>query len=200
MRILLLGATGRTGRIVLEEALRRGYDVTCLVRFPQKIKTTNARMQVLKGSPQLTEDLQTALKGCDAVINVLNISRHSDFPWSSLGAPMDLLSDVASKLIPLAASHSVKRIIVCSAWGVAETKNDIPRWFAWFIDNSNIGAAYRDHERQEALLRSSGLPWTIVRPSGLRNSKRSQKIVESFDNVPRPRLTISRLSLCKISC
>ncbi|MEO0331023.1 MAG: hypothetical protein AAF223_04960, partial [Bacteroidota bacterium] len=46
-------------------------------------------------------------------------------------------------------------------WGVADSINDIPKWFRWFIDNSNIGVAYQDHERQEKILSKSSLDWTI---------------------------------------
>ncbi len=67
------------------------------------------------------------------------------------------LSDVMKNVIELAEIHKVKRIIACSAWGAAETKKDLPAWFRWFIDNSNIGYTYRDHERQEKLLMNSKL-------------------------------------------
>ena len=107
------------------------------------------------------------------------------------------LSYVMKNVIELAAIHKVKRIIACSAWGAAETKNDLPAWFRWLIDNSNIGYTYKDHERQEKLLMSSTLSWTIVRPTGLTNFKKYQQIIESYNNKPKPRMTINRISLAK---
>lgn len=194
MKILLLGATGRTGKWVLKAALKEGHQVVCLARNVQRIPD-RAGCKRIEGSPSVETDLAQALAGCDAVINVLNISRRSDFPWSRLRTPADFLSRVIAHLIPLAEKHQVSRVVLCSAWGVGDSHKDIPWWFRWFIDNSNIGVAYRDHEKQENLLAASPLNWSIIRPVGLTNSTKAQKIRESRGNVPKPRLTIGRQSL-----
>lgn len=197
MKILLLGATGRTGKYVVDESLQRGYQLNCLVRDAQKIKTVHERLKIFEGSPEKLSDIEQAIKNCEAIINVLNISRNSDFPWAKLRTSPIFLSGVMKNVIELAEIHKVKRIIACSAWGAAETKNDLPRWFRWLIDKSNIGLTYIDHERQEKLLMSSHLLWTIVRPAGLTNSKKYQEIVESYNNKPKPKMTISRISVAK---
>jgi putative NADH-flavin reductase len=197
MKILLLGATGRTGKLVVNEVLQRGHELNCLVRDPQKIKSVHERLKVFQGSPEKKSDLEASIKNCEAIINVLNVSRNSDFPWSKLRTPPTFLSEVMKNVIELAENHSAKRIVVCSAWGAAETKKDLPSWFRWFIDNSNIGYTYRDHERQEKLLMSSRLLWTIVRPVGLTNFKKYQEIIETFNNKPKPRMTVNRISLAR---
>ncbi len=196
MKLLLLGATGRTGKRVLEEALSRGYEIHCLSRNADRIKPQSG-LTVFEGDPSNASDLEKVISGCDAVINALNISRTSDFPWAKLRTPETYLSDVMSALIPLAEANATKRIIICSAWGTAETKKDLPKWFKWIIDNSNVGAAYRDHERQEAILSASGMDWTVVRPVGLTNSKKPQGIKETFENDPRPGLTVSRQAVAQ---
>jgi len=196
MRILLLGATGRTGRYVLEKALEDGLEVNCLVRNAGGLKPQKG-LTIFEGNPNDATKLEEAITGCEGVLSVLNISRHSDFPWSKLRTPENYLSEVMGKLIPIAEKSNVKRITICSAWGVAETEKDIPKWFKWIIDNSNVGAAYRDHVRQEDLLSKSRLNWTIVRPVGLTNSGSNQVIRESFDNKPKPSLTVSRKRVAK---
>lgn len=153
-------------------------------------------LNILEGNPAKKTDLEQAVAGTEAIINVLNVSRKSDFPWAKLRTPETFLSDVMSLLIPLSKQAQVRRLVVCSAWGVLETKADIPGWFRWFMDNSNIGAAYRDHERQEALIDKSKIDWTIVRPVGLTNGKK-QKVKVTVENNPRPSLTISRLSVAQ---
>lgn len=193
MKILVLGATGRTGKHVVEEALRKGHELNCLVRNPHAL-SPKAQLTIIEGTPENPSDLEKAIQGCDALISVLNVSRKSDFPWAPLRAPETFLSDVMKSVILQAEKYNLKRIIVCSAWGVSETKKDIPALFRWLMDSSNIGFAYRDHERQEELLIRSNLPWTIVRPVGLTNAKKNQEIMESFDNEPNPKLTISRAS------
>lgn len=195
MKLLLLGASGRTGKLVLKELLNKGYTVNCLVRKQPEQQLAGANYLI--GSPDDKALMKNALDGCEAVISVLNISRASDFPWAKLRTPERFLSGVMNILIPLARDKNIKRIIACSAWGVLETKAHIPAWFRWLIDHSNIGAAYADHERQEKILQQSGLNWTIVRPAALINSRKSQRILESYRNEPQPKLTISRLSVAR---
>jgi len=194
MKILLLGATGRTGKLVLEKALESRYEVNCLSRNSERIEPQEG-LTIFEGNPNNKTDLENALTECDFVVNVLNISRKSDFPWATIRTPENYLPDVMNTLIPIAEDNHLKRIVVCSAWGVAETKNDIPKWFRWLIENSNIRVTYQDHERQEELLKKSDLNWTIIRPTGLTNSKKEQNIRETFEKIPKPSLTISRQSV-----
>jgi len=193
MKILILGATGRTGKHLYQTALEKGYEVNCLARNISRIAPQEG-LHLFEGNAHESSDLRKALYGCDHVLSALNISRTSDFPWARLRTPPNYLSDVMKNLLPLAEDMGVKRVIICSAWGVAETKKDIPFWFRLMIDHSNIGVAYRDHERQEALVAQSSLAWTIVRPVGLVNMK-PQQPKESFNNSPKPGLIVSRRSV-----
>jgi uncharacterized protein YbjT (DUF2867 family) len=197
MKVLILGGTGRTGKYVVEEAIRSGHKVTCLVRNESSIKVNDPALTVLKGSPEIPSELGHALAGCSAVISTLNISRYSDFPWSKLRTPPTFMSDAIKNLVKLSEEQEIKRVVVCSAWGAAETKNEIPGLFRCLIDNSNIGFAYRDHERQEEILRRSRLQWTIVRPTGLINIRKLQVVIESYNGTPKPKMTISRRSVAK---
>ena len=194
MKLLLLGATGRTGRLVLKSAIGKGYQLNCLVRNPKKIENQPG-VHIIKGKVNNSNDLKKSMLGCQGVISVLNISRKTDFPWSPLVTPENLLSDVITNVISIASETGPRRVVICSAWGVHETKAHIPKWFKWLINYSNVGMAYKEHERQERLLESSGLDWTIVRPVGLTNSQSCQAVRESIHNFPKPSLTISRLSL-----
>ncbi len=192
MKICLLGATGRTGKVVLSQALERGWEVNALVRDPQKVAIQSERLHLITGTPSNREDLSKALTDCQAVINTLNISRKSDFPWARLRTPERFLSEVATHLIELLPQHKIERIVFTTAWGVGDSEKDIPGWFRLLIQRSNIGYAYADHERQEALFEASGLQWTAVRPVGLTNSHRSRDLIVSTNNSPKPTLMISR--------
>jgi putative NADH-flavin reductase len=173
-KILLLGATGRTGKLVLDLALKNGCQVHCLGRNIDRLKK-EAQLTLFEGNPNNKNNLTRAISDCDAVISVLNISRKSDVPWSALQSPKTLMSDTLKKLIDITQEHKIKRIVVCTAWGVGKSKDELPKWFRYLIDISNIKYAYRDHERQENLLMNTDLDWTIVRPVGLSNSKKSRK-------------------------
>ncbi|MFT4031262.1 MAG: NAD(P)H-binding protein [Siphonobacter sp.] len=198
MKLLLLGCTGRTGKILLQEALKAGHTITVLVRDKSKIPASLQDRLTIFESPDLDESsLENAVMGCEVVVSTLNISRKSDFPWATLRTPSKFLSGVMEQLIDISVRHGVKRVLVLTAWGVHETKSDIPGWFRWLIDHSNIGVAYRDHERQEDLLQASTLNWTIVRPVGLTNGTKAKTIIITFHNTPKPNLTISRYNVAR---
>lgn len=192
MKILLLGATGRTGRHVLTEALKRGYEVHALVRDPSKVKVQSIGLVLFTGNPENKMALAKAIQGCDAVISTLNISRTSDFPWAGLRTPVNFLENMLGHLIVLMNDEQIKRLILTSAWGVGDSRKEIPGWFKWFIDNSNVGKAYSQHEVQERMLEASELDWTAVRPVGLTNSNKVKELIVSDQGRPKPRLTISR--------
>jgi putative NADH-flavin reductase len=195
MKILILGATGRTGQHLLEQALQRGHLVHILVRDKSKVAFHTSNLTIFQGSPLDKMALENAMKGCEAVLSALNVSRTSDWPWSKLRSPKDILSSVMKNLIELMPTCSIRRLIFISAWGVAETKKDIPGWFRWFIDNSNIGYPYLDHENQEELARKTTLEWTAVRPAGLTNGRKIKKVKLSFNNDPKPNWLINRKSV-----
>lgn len=192
MKILLLGSTGRLGQCLLAEALRKNYDINALVRTRSAVLHPSPRIIWYEGLPTDRATLSAASQGCEAIVSALNISRNSDFPWSRVRTPHTFLSEAMVNIIAASEEHGVRRIIVCSAWGVKDTRKHLPVWFRWLINNSNIGVTYQDHERQEDLLRVSSADWTIVRPVGLTNGKKEHEIQVSFNNVPKPSLTVTR--------
>ena len=199
MKVLLLGATGRTGELILEELLQRGYTVRALVRDENKMKVTSSALAVFESSTLDEQTLNAAMQGCEAIISALNISRNRDFPWSALRTPKDFLSETIKKVILAASQNQIKRVIIISAWGVSETRADIPWWFKWIIDYSNIRFAYQDHELQEQLLKETDLNWTAIRPAGLTNSSSVKPVKVSINNSPKPSLLIGRKSVANFT-
>lgn len=190
----MLGASGRTGQRALQAALEKGWSVSALVRSPNKL-SPHPKLEIIQGLPTDQAMLKKGLEGCQAALSILNVSRTSDFPWAPLRTPPTLMSDTMQLLLPLMEAAGMKKLVVCSAWGVAESREDIPGWFRWLIEHSNIGPAYRDHERQEALIQASALDWTLVRPTALTPGRKPQPVKETFGKTPKPSLTISRASL-----
>jgi len=195
MRILLLGATGRTGKILLEQALEHGHIVHALVRDRQKIPFQKYNLLLFEGTPSDSSALDKAMQGCEAVLSALNISRKYEFPWAGLRTPKDFLSVTMRNIIELSSKNQIRRIVFISAWGVSETKKDLPGWFRWLVNNSTLRYQYNDHEKQEELLKKSNLDWTAVRPVFLTNSNVQKEIIVSEDNESKPHLYISRRTL-----
>lgn len=197
MKVLLLGATGRTGKHVLDFLLKDGYTVNILVRDKRKIHRHSENLKILEGNTIDKQTLLNAMSDCAAVISVLNINRTTDFPWAKLRTSKTFLSDTMQNILNVAREMHLNRVITCSAWGVYKTKKDIPWWFRWVIDNSKIGITYQEHERQEDLPSHSEMNYTIVRPVGLTNFKTEKQIRVSENNIPKPNLLISRRDTAK---
>ena len=191
-KLLILGSTGRTGKYLLAEALARDFEVNILVRDAQKVKVSSEKLRIFEGTSSNKEDLAKALQGCTHVLSALNISRNSDFPWAGLRTPKDFLEKTVQNLIDLSKTHLIENVVVISAWGVAETLKDIPFWFRWMIDFSNIKYGYQGHEQQEKLLQNSEINYTIIRPVALINSEKLKPVVVTKNNTPKPNLLISR--------
>ena len=196
MKVFLLGSTGRLGNEILKNLIAHKIYTTVLIRNREKIKLDSEYLDVFVGNPLEIDKLDEAMSNCSIIINALNISRNSDFPWSKLRTPKTLLSETISNLINLSKKHNFYKIISVSAWGVNESKKQLPFWFRWLIDNSNIKYGYLDHEKQEQILTTSNFDYTIIRPVGLSNSQKDKapKIVikSSPSNIMVSRKTVSK--------
>ncbi|MBT2623640.1 SDR family oxidoreductase [Chryseobacterium sp. ISL-6] len=197
MKILILGATGRTGRLIVEEVLKQGYDLNVLVRDKNKLPFHSKSVKVYQGTPTHREDLAAAMQGCDLIISALSIARASDAPWSKLITPKNFITESMKNVISEAGQQNLKRLITISAWGVGETQKEIPFWLRWLINYTNMRPIYAEHESQEKLLKSSNLSWTAVRPVALNDSKKIKTLKVSFNNLPKPSLSICRQTVAK---
>jgi len=71
MNIVVLGATGRTGRLVVEQAIAAGHTVTALVRSPEKLAVRNPNLHVVAGQATDPSAVARALDRADALISTL---------------------------------------------------------------------------------------------------------------------------------
>lgn len=162
---------------IVKEALQRGYAVNALVREQSSLNIEHNDLTIIKGTPTATVDLIRVMEGCEAVMSALNISRKNEWwLWSELSSSPTFLSDVARKTVAVAKEMDLKRCLIVTAWGTGATKEDLPGFFRFFINNTKIGVTYQDHERQEAIWEKSGLDWTVVRPVGLTNDTEEKPI------------------------
>ncbi len=161
MKILLLGATGRTGKQIIEEAIKRGHKISAIARDPEKLK--NYEIEITQGTPYDYETLEKAIKGCDAVINTLNVSRTSDGPWASLRSPKDMISKSASNAVKAMEANGIKRFVALSTIGAGRSWKTIPGILKLIVSISNLRYAFQDHGKQEEILEGSSLDYTICR-------------------------------------
>ena len=173
-KVLVLGATGGTGRLIVSQALARGYQVTALVRSPEK----GAELKGVKlaiGDARDTAALRQALKGQDAVI-------------SSLGTPpspfkeVTLLSSATKALVDAMQAEGVSRLVAITGIGAGNSAGHGGFAFDHLILPLLLRNVYADKNRQEAVIRQSGLDWTLVRPMVL-NDKEPKGAVRALEDL-----------------
>ena len=161
MKILLLGATGRTGKLIIEEAIKRGHGISAIARNPEKLK--DYKVEITQGTPYDYETVEKAIKGCDAVITTLNVSRKSDNPWASLAAPKDMISKSASNALKAMDKAGIRRFVALSTIGAGRSWNTSPGILKFIVSISNLKFAFQDHGKQEEILEKSSIDYTICR-------------------------------------
>jgi putative NADH-flavin reductase len=194
--ILLLGATGRTGKQVLKYALDNGYSVTALVRSPAKITEQSERLTVIEGFPTNIDDVRNAIKDCDRVISALNpISEKDLASFKRIKSPR-ILEKSITNAIECMQENGIRKVAVVSSIGIGDTYLLSP-WFMRMLGKiTNFRNSYSDHNAQEVLLMKSDLDWVITRPVALNNNEVLQNLVIDYEKKPSP-FKISRKQLAK---
>ncbi|KND94140.1 hypothetical protein TOPH_01287, partial [Tolypocladium ophioglossoides CBS 100239] len=185
MHIFVSGGSGRNGRLVIQSALDRGHSVTTLARDPSSL-TPHPRLTILKGTPTSQADVQAALVTPGppaAIITTLNPRRTSENPFSPLSpdSPPDLLTSTARILLaaiadalppesPPSTSSAGKKspkIVANSSMGVGESWRAMSWPMRLVFRHSTMRITLQDHDRMDALVRNSGLPFVLARPARL---------------------------------
>jgi len=158
-RILVIGATGGTGRLIVSKALARGHEVTAMVRSPDKAgDLTGARLVV--GDVREEKALRQALKAQDAVVSALGTP-------ASPFREVTLLSTATRALVEAMKTEHVSRLVSITGLGAGDSAGHGGFLFDKVIFPLLLKKVYADKNRQEAIIRNSGLDWVIVRPSVL---------------------------------
>lgn len=160
-RILVLGATGATGRLIVSQAVARGYDVTMLARSAEKASDlTGAKLIVGDARDEIA--LREALKGRGAVVSALG-TQVSPF------REVTLLSTATRALVSAMKAEHVSRLVCITGIGAGDSAGH----GGFLADNVIfpllLKKVYADKNRQEAIIRDSGVNWVLVRPSALNN-------------------------------
>ena len=181
MRILVFVATGGTGKNYVDQALAAGHELSVLVRSPEKLERS-VDLSVYTGDAQ------------DAAV----VSRAFD------GGPYDAVAilvggglkksttnqDITQNVIEAARARDQRpHLWILSACGTGDSYSQAS-WIARLLMRTLLRHPFADHQRQESLVRSSGLPYTIVRPVGLTNGPltRNGYVARSSGKLPSNRI------------
>jgi uncharacterized protein YbjT (DUF2867 family) len=191
MNILVIGGSAGTGALSVQEALARGHHATVFSRNPQNFKAEHPHLARVTGDFHIAEGVRKAVEGHDAVIVTAagrGLRTYSD--------NRGYFTDGTRNVIEAMKDLGPRRLVILSAYGVAESRAANPFYVRWVVFDWIIKYPYADHERQEALVRQSGLDWVIARPSLLTDGPAKGKSVRAPGDKPVPN-RISRADVAK---
>jgi putative NADH-flavin reductase len=163
MRVLIVGASGGTGRNLVAQALERGHAVTAFVRDPSKIRIEHPQLRVARGDVLDYASVEAAMRGQEAVISALGHKRFY---------PTRILSEGTRNLLRAMETHGVPRLVCETALGIGNSAGLMGLYYTLFVIPVILPFYFWDKTRQERLIAASKVEWVIVRPGVLTNSER----------------------------
>ncbi|MEK6967481.1 MAG: SDR family oxidoreductase [Nanoarchaeota archaeon] len=157
MKVVVFGATGRVGNEVVEECLRKGFEVVAFSRKPKINPRKN--LSVVIGDALNPTAVDKAVEGCDCAIITLRVEPREI---------RDIISASTANIVSAMLRKKAKRLICLTAMGVGESIKEVP-FFIRPVFTVYMGRSFKDKHRQEQLIEASNLDWTIVRPSFFTN-------------------------------
>jgi putative NADH-flavin reductase len=162
MKVLVIGATGATGREVLKAAAARGHDVTALARNPSALPGA----RVVQADVTQPETLDAAMAGQDAVINAIGEGQ---------GAPANIRTVAARSIVESMMRHHVRRLVTMSSFGAGDSRGQGGLLFSKVVAPLFMKHILADQTASEAIVQAApGLQWVIVRPARLTSGPRTQ--------------------------
>lgn len=188
MKLLVFGATGRTGRLVVEQALASGNDIVAYVRNPSKLNMQNEHLEVVQGELSNQEAIAAAMNAADAVISTLGPRARKK------GKP---LAQGMRNVLAAMQSQGVRRIIITSTLS-ARDPNDALNFRAKAmiaLVKLMMRPAYEEIVHVAELVRGSDCDWTIVRLSLLNNNPKSGNVRVGYISKGQVGTAMSRADL-----
>jgi putative NADH-flavin reductase len=162
MKLLVFGASGKTGREVVRQALARGYAVTAFVRQTARLPIAHANLRLVAGEISNPEAIASVVAGQTAVISTLGVGQ----PLTHDQAVIEGVRAIARA----AEQASVERLLYLSFIGVHDSR-DAAGFVLRQLATTLLRHEVADHEVKEAAIIASFVDWTIVRPPKLTNGR-----------------------------
>jgi uncharacterized protein YbjT (DUF2867 family) len=192
MRVLVVGATGGSGRAAVSGLLAAGHEVTAFSRRAQQLQSLSPLLRCVNGDVMSPADIERAVRGQDAVIVVVGIAENA-LRVRLIGpaaTPMDVRSAGTRNVIAAMQRHGVRRLVVQSSFGVGETRDKLP-FAARLMFALLLKPQIADTERQEREVRASGLDWVLAQPVNLTDDAADGPAFMSLEGETR-RMKVSR--------
>jgi len=172
MKLVVFGASGKTGRLVVEQALASGNRVVAYVRNKEVFNMDHPALEVVEGLLNETNKLKTVINGSDACISVLggaSLTKHSN----------EIVEGIDT-IVRLMEETGVKRFIYLSSLGAGESRNYMPQPVRFLVADVSLRVPLADHTANENRIMRSQLDWTIVRPGSLTYGGMTEQLKHGF--------------------
>jgi putative NADH-flavin reductase len=180
MKLVIFGATGRTGIPLVNQALEKGHKVTVLVRNKSKLKISHKNLTVVEGDVLDYESIEKVIVGQDAVLSVIGHTK---------GAPKNLLTKAATNLVKAMETHNVKRTISLTGAGV-EVEKDVKQSIISHLIHIALKFFAKelllDSINQKNVIVKTELDWTIVRGPRLLEGEKTQQYQTGYFKFKKP--------------
>src|SRR5207244_1020340 len=162
LRILVIGATGGTGRELVRQALEQGHQVTAFVRKPKKMKLEHPNLRIAQGNVLDYASIESAMRGQSAVVCALGTKRFF--------YPNRVASNGTANILRAMKGCDVPRLICESSLGIGNSVGRLGLIYTLFVVPVILPFIFYDKVRQEKLIEESETDWVIVRPAVLTNA------------------------------
>jgi putative NADH-flavin reductase len=168
MKFVLFGASGKTGLLLLEELLSSSHEVVAYVRTKASIALEHPNLTVVEGQLNETDKLRSVIAGADACISTLG--------GASLSKHNDAIMQGIESIVRIMEEANVQRFLYLSSYGAGDSRKSMPQPVRFLIADLMLRVPLADHTTNENRIIGSGLDWTIVRPGGLTNGPKTNKM------------------------
>ena len=186
MKLVMLGATGRVGVQLVQQALERGHSVTAFVRSAERLAPFAKRIHILQGNLLSSDRLGEVLQGHDIVLS--SFGPRQPIPRTDTG----LLRNFALALTAAMSNGGPRRAVVLSAAFLFKDAIIPP---AYLVGRLLLPGHVSDLFHMESIVRESGLEWTIVRPPRFTDGSHNQSYRVLENHLPFAGFTISHFDV-----
>lgn len=175
MKIVVFGASGKTGSLLVTEALASGFEVIAYVRRKESITAEHPNLKIIEGQLNDKEKLQYAISGSDACISTLggsSLTKHS----------IEIIQGI-DNIVTLMEAEKVKRFVYLSSLGAGNSRNYMPQPIRFLIADLMLRVPLADHNANESRIAQSKLDWTVIRPGGLTNGPKTGNLKHGFESM-----------------
>ncbi|KAI1287753.1 hypothetical protein F5Y03DRAFT_389296 [Xylaria venustula] len=168
MQLLVLGGSGRTGKLIVEEAVSKDHNVVALVRSPSSL-VTRPGLTTVQGTPLKRDDIVKAFRAFptapDAVLVALSLKRVSDSPLAAVSpdAPDRIMEDSVANVISVMKEFGTKRIVILSQWGAGNSFSSMSFLLRAMFSHTNMRYGLAAHNALDKETRQAGVEFVLTR-------------------------------------